>query len=163
MSSLFEMFLSMTPTTRIVMIVVWTIVIIGSIIIETETSELVSCWFALSGIVALVLALCKVDLLIQCLVFVAVSAVLVIATRPIIKKFNAIEDIPTNVDRLIGMTGVITKKVHGDEKGEIKVNYQRWTAINKCDEVFEVGEKAIVSYIDGNKLVIEKINEVEIK
>ena len=75
MSSLFEMFLSMTPTTRIVMIVVWTIVIIGSIIIETETSELVSCWFALSGIVALVLALCKVDLLIQCLVFVAVSAV----------------------------------------------------------------------------------------
>ena len=158
-----ELFLSLTPNTRIIMIVIWTIVIIGSIIIETETADLVSCWFAVSGLACLVLALCNVDLLIQGLVFVALSAVLVLATRPLFKKFNTSEDIPTNSDRLIGMTGVITKKVVGDEKGEIRVNYQRWTAISRKDEVFEVDEKAVVSYIDGNKLVIEKVNEIEIK
>ena len=95
--------------------------------------------------------------------FVVVSGILVIATRPIIKKFNSKEDIPTNSDRLIGMTRVITKKVVGEEKGEIKVNYQKWTAICKNEEVFEVGEKALVRYIDGNKLIVEKVNEVEIK
>ena len=124
---------------------------------------MVSCWFALSGLVSLVLAVCKVNLLTQLIVFVVASAILVIATRPLLKKFNSNEDIPTNSDRLIGMTGVITKKVVGDEKGEIKVNYQKWTAVSKCEEVFEVGEKAIVRYIDGNKLIVEKINEVEIK
>ena len=163
MAELFDLFLSLTPTTRYIMIAIWTIVVIGAIIIETETSELVSCWFALSGLVCLVLAVCKVDLLIQFIVFVVVSALLVIATRPLIKKFNSNENIPTNSDRLIGMTGVVTKKVVGEEKGEIKVNYQKWTAIAKNDEVFEVGEKALVRYIDGNKLIVEKINEIEIK
>ena len=153
MNEFLNVFLSISPTTRYIMIAIWTIVIIGAIIIETETSELVS----------LVLAVCKVSLLVQFLVFVAVSAILVIATRPLIKKFNNNENIPTNVDKLIGMTGVVTKKIVGDEKGEIKVNYQRWTAINKNDEVFEVGEKAIISYIDGNKLIVEKVNEIEIK
>ena len=163
MSALFDLFLSLNVTTKYIMIAIWTIVIIGSIIIETETSELVSCWFALSGLVCLVLAVCNVDLLTQCIVFVVVSALLVIATRPLIKKFNSNENIPTNSDKLIGMIGVVSKKVVGEEKGEIKVNYQKWTAISKCDEVFEVGEKALVRYIDGNKLIIEKINEIEIK
>ena len=163
MNEFLNVFLSISPTTRYIMIAIWTIVIIGAIIIETETSELVSCWFALSGLVSLVLAVCKVSLLVQFLVFVAVSAILVIATRPLIKKFNNNENIPTNVDKLIGMTGVVTKKIVGDEKGEVKVNYQRWTAINKNDEIFEVGEKVIISYIDGNKLIVEKVNEIEIK
>ena len=163
MTYLIDLFLSLTPMTRYIMIGIWTIVIIGAIIIETETADLVSCWFALSGLACLVLAACKVDLLTQFIVFVALSAVLVIATRPLLKKFNSNEDIPTNSDRLIGMTGVITKKVVGEDKGEIKVNYQKWTAISKHDETFEVGEKVLVKYIDGNKLIIEKINEIEIK
>ena len=67
----------------------------------------------------------------------------VIATRPLLKKFNNNEDIPTNVDKLIGMIAVVVKPILIDEKGEVKVNYQKWSAICKTGYNLQEGQKVI--------------------
>lgn len=163
LDNLLVSFMSLSLTTKIIMIVVWTIIVIGAIIIETETAELVSVWFALGGIVCLILALCGVDIYIQLIVFSVVSVFFIIVTRPIIKKFAKNDDIPTNADRLKGMIAVVTKDIFAEEKGEVKVNYQIWTAICKSGYEFKIGDKVVVLEIEGNKLIVGKIEEIEIK
>lgn len=152
LSNFLGMFLTMTSTTRIIMIVLWTIVVIGAIIIEAETSELVSCWFALGGLICLVLAVCRVDLYIQIIVFACVSIFLVIITRPLIKKFTDNEDIPTNADRVKGMVAIVTKDIINGEKGQVKVNYQLWTAICKANYDLKTGDKVLVQEIEAQQV-----------
>lgn len=163
LNSLFNSFAAMSGTTKTVAIIFWTIVIVGAIIVELQTSDLVSCWFGVAGIICLVLSFCSVNIVTQMVVFALVSTILVIATRPLLKKFNNNEEIPTNVDKLIGMIGVVTKEILVGEKGEIKVNFQRWTAICKRGYSFEEGQKVVVKEIEGNKLVVDIIEEIEIK
>jgi len=162
-NGLINSFLSLSGSTKTIVIILWTIIIVSTIIIELQTSDLVSCWFGLSGIVCLILSFCSVDIVIQLVVFAVLSTILVIATRPLLKKFNNNEEIPTNVDKLIGMIGVVTKKILVGEKGEVKVNYQKWTAICKNGYSFEEGQKVLIKEIEGNKLVVDIIEEIEIK
>ncbi len=162
-NGLLNNFLSLTGATKTIVIILWTIIIVGTIIIELQTSDLVSCWFGLAGIICLILSFCSVDIVIQLVVFAVLSTGLVIATRPLLKKFNNNEDIPTNVDKLIGMIGVVTKEILVGEKGEVKVNYQKWSAVCKTGYSFEEGQKVVIKEIDGNKLVVDIIEEIEIK
>ena len=69
----------------------------------------------------------------------------------------------TNADKLVGMIGVITKDVKDGERGSVKVEYQEWTAIAKNNQTFSEGTKVVISEIIGNKLVVERIEEIEIK
>ena len=163
LSGLLFPFLALDTTTKIIMIVVWTIIVIGAIIIEAETAELVSCWFGVAGLVCLILAFCNVGLTIQLIVFAVLSIVLILATRPFFNKFNVTEDIPTNVDRIKGMTAVVTKPILKGEKGEVKVNYQIWTAICKKDIDLLENTKVIVKEIEGNKLIVDEIENIEVK
>lgn len=163
MNNLLTSFFAVGSVEHIVMLIAWTIIIIIAIIVEAETAEFVSCWFAVGGLVGLILDLCKVDLYIQILVAVIVSVVLIAISRPILKKYTKNDDIPTNVDRLKGMVGIVTEEIKQGEKGKVKVNYQVWTAINKNDLAFKNGEKVLIKEIEGNKLIVDKIEEIEIK
>lgn len=147
---------------NITMIVVWAIIIIATLVIEFETANLVSIWFSAGGLGGLICAICGIDTWIQILVFIIVSAVFVFATRPFVKKMSDNQTIPTNSDRLVGMTGLVTKVILEGEKGEVKVEYQKWPAISKNSKAFKVGEKVVITEIVGNKLIVEELKEIEI-
>lgn len=151
------------PTTSIVLIVVWSVIIIASLIVEAETSELVAIWFGVGAIPALVCAVFETKAYIQLIVFAAVTIILIMATRPLVKKFNQKNTIPTNVDKLIGMIGKVTQDIVPNSRGEVVVNYQTWTAITNQNETITTNEEVTIKEIVGNKLVVEKIKEVEIK
>ena len=72
------------------------------------------------------------------------------------------QTVPTNSDRLIGMTAIVTKEIPEDEKGEVKAEFQKWPAISKNNKSFSVGEKVLIVEISGNKLVVEELQEIEI-
>ena len=148
---------------NVVMIVVWIAVIAIGIIVEAQTSELVSIWFAISGAVAIVCAIAGLSIPIQVAVFSTLTLLLVICTRPLVKKFTKNTEVKTNADKLVGMIGVITKDVKDGERGSVKVEYQEWTAIAKNNQTFSEGTKVVISEIIGNKLVVECIEEIEIK
>ena len=148
---------------NVVMIVVWIAVIAIGIIVEAQTSELVSIWFAISGAVAIVCAIAGLSIPIQVAIFSTLTLLLVICTRPLVKKLTKNTEVKTNADKLIGMIGVITKDVKDGERGSVKVEYQEWTAIAKNNQTFSEGTKVVISEIIGNKLVVERIEEIEIK
>ena len=149
-------------TTAIIAIVFWGIVIVVSLIAEFNTSDLTAVWFAVGAIPSLVCAIFEVGLAIQFIIFAVVSVVLVLCTRPLVKKFNKRETIATNVDKIIGMVGKVIKEILPDGKGEVKVNYQLWTAISKNNVSIEKDCDVVVVEIVGNKLVVEKVEEINL-
>ena len=118
-------------TLNIAMIIIWAIFVIAAIIIEFETANLVSIWFAAGGIAGIVCAVLELPIWAQILIFAVVSAIFVLATRPFVKKISDNQTVLTNVDRYVGMVAIVTKDIMAGEKGEIKVEFQKWPAISK--------------------------------
>ena len=81
-------------------IAAWVILLIAFILIEIATVNLVTIWFAVGALAALICALCGVELWIQCVVFVAVSALALIVTKPLVRKFAGKKTV-TNFDRIV--------------------------------------------------------------
>ncbi|MBQ8293012.1 MAG: NfeD family protein [Bacilli bacterium] len=148
---------------QITMLVVWIVVIAVGIIVESQTSALVSIWFSLSSAVAIVCALADLSVYIQIAVFAAITLVMIFATRPLAKKLNAKGGLKTNVDRLIGMVAKVTETIEPDQKGSVKVDFQDWTAISYKNKRIEKDTKVVVKAVSGNKLIVDIIEEIEIK
>lgn len=145
------------------LVIVWAIIAIASIVIEFETANLVSIWFAAGGIAGIICVILEQAIWVQIVAFVIVSAIFVVGTRPFVKKISANQTILTNADRYVGMIATVTKSIKEGEKGEVKVEFQLWPAIAKnSDFTFEVGEKCLISNISGNKLIVDKIKEIEL-
>lgn len=147
---------------EITMVVIWAIVIIATLIIEFETANLVSIWFAAGGLTGLICAICHLDLWIQIVLFAIVSGLFVIATRPFVKKISDNKTILTNADRLVGMTAIVTKEIKEGIRGEVLVEYQKWPAISKENKEFKVGDHVIITEISGNKMIIKEIENVNL-
>jgi len=147
----------------VISIVIWGLIIIVSLIVEAETAELVAIWFTVGAIPALVCAVFETPIYIQALVFSGVSVILIFLTRPLVKKFNIKNTIPTNSDKLIGMVGVVKREIPVGGKGEIIVSYQTWSAISNTTKVIEEGSEVVIKEIVGNKLVVEPVEEIDIK
>ena len=154
-------FLSLTSI-EITMVIIWAIIAIAAIVIEFETANLVSIWFAAGGIAGIIGAIVHFDIWLQIILFVAVSAVFVLGTRPFVKKISDNQTILTNADRLVGMIAVVTKQIKEGEKGKIKVDFQEWPAISTKGETFEVNDKLVISNIVVNKMIVEKIKEIKL-
>ena len=60
------------------------------------------------------------------------------------------------------MIGKVTKCIEPDGKGEVKVNYQTWTAITSGSASIEEGSDVVIKEIVGNKLVVEKVEEINL-
>lgn len=147
---------------QIIMIVIWVIVIIGALIIEFETAELVSIWFGAGGIGGLICAILQLDIWAQVLVFAIVSGLFVMGTRPFVKKISDNRTILTNADRLIGKTAIVTKEIKKGLRGEVLVEYQNWSAISKNNKEFKVGDNVVIIEISGNKMIVEEIESINL-
>lgn len=145
---------------EITMIVFWAVVIIITILIEINTFDLVSLWFTIGAIIALILAAFTIAPLIQIGVFVGVSLLFIVALQPLTKNIRANKSIVrTNADKVVGMVGVVTKEVIPGEIGEIKVDGELWLAINQEGKAIFVGKKVTVKAISGIKLIVSPIEE----
>ena len=139
------------------MVYVWIALVVILLVAEAATVQLMTVWFALGGLAALVAAALGADVLVQVLLFVGVSAVALIATRPLVKKFTRKKIQPTNADRNIGARGTVLETINNIEgKGQVKVGGIVWTARTASDEVIAQDESVIVEAIDGVKLLVRR-------
>ncbi len=136
------------------MLYFWTFLIIVLTIIEAATVELVTIWFIASALVSLILSIFVDNLVVQFGVFVILGVVLLVTTRPILIKFLKPKNEKTNLDRVVGGKAIVTEDILPDEKGEVKIDGKRWTAISK--EKLVSGTSVKVLKIDGVKLQVEK-------
>lgn len=136
------------------MLYFWTVLIIFLTVIEAATVELVTIWFIMSAVVALIVSIFVDNLVIQFGVFVILGVVLLITTRPLLVKLLKPKNEKTNLDRVVGERAIVTEDILPDEKGEVKIDGKRWTAISK--EKLVIGTSVKVLKIEGVKLQVEK-------
>jgi membrane protein implicated in regulation of membrane protease activity len=157
------MWFNLLSASQITMLIVWFVVIAVGIIVESQTAALVSIWFSLSSAVAMVCALADLSIYIQVAVFSVITIIMILATRPLAKKLNAKGGLKTNVDKLIGMVATVIEDIEPDQKGVVKVDFQEWSAISFKNQLIEKGTKVVVKTVSGNKLIVDNIEEIEIK
>ena len=93
------------------------------------------------------------------MIFVLVSAIAVVATRPLVKRMINNKAEPTNADMVIGKTGIVTEKIDNlAPSGLVNVSGSVWTARAADNSVIEAGEKVIIKEISGVKLLVIKEN-----
>jgi len=140
--------------TTAVAAIIWASIFILAGIIEASTMDMTSIWFAAGALVALILDIFGVDIYIQIIAFVIVSAATLLSLRPLFARYLKKNDIKTNVDRLVGKTAVCTVAIIDGERGEVRIDGKIWTAISENDVA--IGEKVKVLAIEGVKLVVKK-------
>ena len=135
----------------------WIITIILLIVLEAISINLTSIWFVISGIVSLILSFFIDSFIIQFSVFVILGVILLITTKPFLKKFLKVNNEKTNFDRVVGMKGIVTSKIEPLKVGEVKVDGKRWSAVSDC--VIEQDEVVDILKIEGVKLIVKKEEE----
>ena len=140
------------------MIWVWVIVIGIALIAEFLTMQMVSIWFAVGGLVGLILALIGgIGIEIQIIVAIAASLAAIFGLRKFTLKFLTNKTEGEKAEVLIGKTGVVVVPIDKETSGTVKVNGIIWTAIaNK-----NIAEDAKVEVIEvtGNRLKVKEIKE----
>ncbi len=126
-------------------------------LLEAFTQQFVSIWFLSGSIVAMIASYLGFKFETQCILFVIVSLVTLIAFRPLAKKFVQSEIVPTNTDYNIGKLAIVTKEFDEITKeGRILVNDMDWAAKSIEDVAYEKGAKVIVDKIEGVKCLVRK-------
>lgn len=130
----------------------WLVVVIFLGVIEVVTTGLVSIWFVISGLVSLALSFWIDNFLLQFGVFVILGVVLMFTTRKTLNKY-LIKTEKTNLDRVIGMQGVVTENIEKNGIGEVKVDGKKWSAY--AEDEIKVDSIVKILKIDGVKLKVE--------
>lgn len=135
------------------MLYTWLLIVVLLGVLEIMTTNLVSIWFVISGLLAMVISLFTDSLYIQIGVFVLVGVLLIPMSKRIYKKINT-KKVCTNLDRVIGMKGIATSDILKNTIGEVKVGGKLWSSYSSHD--IKKDEYVKVLAIDGVKLKVEK-------
>ena len=145
--------------TNVSMAVVWLIAMAVFLIVEGIVPGLVSIWFALGALAALIAAMVGAPLWLQLVWFVLVSIAALALTRPLARKYVNGRVTPTNADRILGKECVVRETIDNLRgTGAVAVDGKVWTArmLNE-NETAREGETVIARRIDGVKLIVEKV------
>lgn len=135
----------------------WLVLVAALVVIEAVTVQLVTIWFAVGAIAGLIASAFELEIWLQVLIFVGVSAVALVATRPFVKRFTHSGKEPTNADRYIGKSAVVIEtidNIHG--KGAVTIGGLQWTARTTDGSNIEKDEIVTVESIEGAKLIVKK-------
>jgi len=119
-------------------------------------------FFVALGIAALITGLLSLfyilgsNVLLQIIIFSALSFICFLLTRKIGKKILQFPTAETNIYALKGKTGFVTKAIPQDGKGYVKVGGEEWSAISEDGSPIEENTKVIVLGVEGNKLIVKK-------
>ena len=137
----------------------WLGIFIILLIIEICTLGLTTIWFAGGALLAFFAALLELDLLIQIIVFLIISLVLLIFTRPVALRYFNTKRVKTNSESFIGKNGIVKQTINNDlSEGQVMFNGIEWTARSANDRQIEEGKTVVITSIDGVKLIVKEEN-----
>ena len=135
--------------------IIWLVITILALVIEGSTAGLTTIWFAIAAAVSFVLSLFNLNVYIQIIAFFLISILLLVFTRPIIRKTLVKEKEKTNADKIIGEKAQVIEEINPIAgKGQIKISGAVWSA--KADEKIAKDEIVIIKDIKGVHAVVEK-------
>lgn len=134
----------------------WLAIVVLLAILEMVTVSLVSVWFVLSGIIAMIASLFIKNITIQIAIFVILGIIFMVLTKKFVKKAIPNKE-KTNIDRIIGMKGIVTEKISKNHPGEVKVDGKIWTAI--ANSTIPVDSTVEILEINSTKLTVKRLEE----
>lgn len=136
-------------------VVVWLCVVVAAALLEMATTQLVSIWFAVGGVGAIIACELNAPVPVQIMVFVVVTALTLVFTRPVAHRALAVKKTSTNADRYIGRIAVVTLAIDNMRgEGQVNVLGSIWTARSADGSPIPAGRDVIVVAIDGVKLIV---------
>lgn len=141
---------------EIPMPLVWLIIAVILGVIEAVTVSLISVWFAIGALAAIIPAYFGVSLWGQILVFLAVSAIAFTFTKRFFKDIVKVKKQPTNSDSLIGTDGIVTAEINNLEgTGKVYISGLTWSARAENGEIIPEGAVVTAKKIEGVTLIVE--------
>ena len=137
--------------------IIWLVVLAILLVIEFLTLGLTTVWFAGGALVAFLVSLAGGPLWLQLLLFIAVSVVLLLFTRPLAVKYLNKDVQKTNVDSIPGQKGIVTATIDNlKAEGQVTIQGMEWTARAKNGNTIEKGKVVRVTAVEGVKLIVEE-------
>lgn len=136
----------------------WLGVAIIAAIVEGSTVALVSIWFVPGALAALIFSLCGVDLWIQFVVFIAVTALFLVLSKTVWKKYlHPKTKFHANADAILEERGIVDEEINNLlGTGSVKIKGLTWTARAADDAlIIPAGTVVTVKEIVGVKAICE--------
>lgn len=142
--------------------IAWIVVLVVAVVVEIISLGLSSIWFAGGALVALIVAALNGPLWLQIILFLVVSFLLLIFTRPIAVKYFNKDRIRTNAESIVGKQGIVITELNNLRGlGQVSVGGQEWSARSADDgQVIYEGSVVEIVAISGVKLICKPIPEV---
>lgn len=135
----------------------WLAAIVVFLLLEAASYQFICIWFSGGALGALIAFGLGASLNLQILIFFIVSALLLILTRPFVKKVVGSRRTKTNVESLPGKKAVVTERINNlEDKGKAKLDGMVWTARSSDDSVIEEGSTVSVVEVSGVKLIVKE-------
>ena len=136
----------------------WLVMLVVFLILEASTVALVSLWFAAGALAAMIAAMLGGPLWLQILLFIIVSGVLLAALRPIARKMMTSGKKATNLDAVIGSTGIVLETIDNIQgAGRVKLGAMEWSARSTDGTQIQPGTQVTVDRIEGVKVFVTPV------
>ena len=137
------------------MVWVWVAVMALAAFVEAATPMLVSIWFSVGALAAMLAAYFGASITVQLLLFVFVSIAALVGLRPLAKRFIDPHIVPTNADRLLGGKAQVTETIDNERSaGAVYIDGTTWTARSEDGNIIPAGEQVEVVRMEGVKLFV---------
>ncbi len=136
----------------------WLTAVVLFAIVEAATMGINFIWFSVGSLAAMICSMLGGRIWLQAVVFVVVTALTLLYTKPLVKKYIQGRHQPTNADRIIGCEGIVTEAIDNMANlGQIRVNGQIWSAKSADDSPIPSGTLVEVLSIAGVKAIVKPI------
>lgn len=132
----------------------WFIAIFVFLIIESLTLNLVTIWFAFGSLCAFISVYFTDNLIIQLIVFIIMTSLSLIITRPLVNKYIKKNIEKTNIDKVMDKVGIALTDIEPLKNGRVKVDGKNWMA--SSEKKIKKDEKIEVLKIEGAKVIVRK-------
>ncbi|MCH5267808.1 MAG: NfeD family protein [Lachnospiraceae bacterium] len=139
----------------------WLVLLAVFLVIEIITLGLTTIWLAGGALVGFLASLVHVPLIGQIVLFLIVSIILIVFTRPVAERYFNNSREKTNVGGLIGREGkVITAIDNFNQTGSVLIGGVEWTARSDTeDDTIEEGKRVVVRRVEGVRVFVAEVEK----
>ncbi|MBQ2927892.1 MAG: NfeD family protein [Oscillospiraceae bacterium] len=143
-------------------VIIWLSLLVVFLIAEASTVMLISLWFAAGSLAALIVCLLGGSWGLQVGVALVVSNILLLALRPLVRKYFNPKLVKTNVDSVVGTKGLVTIAIDNvSAQGQVKLGAMVWTARSSSGEPIAEGVLVRVDKVEGVKVFVTPVEVLE--
>lgn len=133
----------------------WLFVAIIFAVIEGFTLGLTTIWFTIGSVAAGIASYFGAPFYLQIIIFIVVSLIFLVLTRPIAKKKLNLGKSKDITEAIIDKIALVTTEIAPFQQGQVKLEGKIWSAISEdLETVIGVGKEVKVVRIEGVKLIV---------